>query len=204
MKVALALLSSLALAAPALAEPPGLTQPSPRPLDEPLKLSRRSENLATGFTLAGIVLPSALIYEGMRESADPRSEDGDGGLTAMGIVLAFPGPAVGHWYAGHLGGIGLLARAVGIPLFLVGDSHLGRIERCGRGEVEASDIYCKDLSRTKGRAYVATGLALTVGSWVYDLITSRREIARFNATRAFVVAPTVLPGGAGAAVAGSF
>jgi hypothetical protein len=180
----------------AFAQPPSATSPV-----ETQTFSEKSETVATGLALAGIVLPSALIYQGYRESMDPRSEDGDGGLMALGIVFALPGPAVGHWYTNHIGTVGLAARAVGVPLFFVGLSHLDHIERCARGELDG--FYCEGLSRTKGRAFVAGGLALTVGSWLYDLITARREVRQHNAARTFTVAPTFIPGGGGVAIAGS-
>lgn len=194
----IALSVSLCASSTVLAEPPGLTSPTPMAQPtEPRTFGQKSETLATGLTLAGIVGPMVLFGSALADI-----ENDDGGATVMTGFLTVGGPAIGHWYSNHVGTYGMIARLVAMGFVGSGYSEYATIKGCKAGTV--ASYFCGDLSVENARLKATVGFAIYTGSWIYDLVTSRREVRRYNAARTFTVAPTLIPGGAGAAVAGTF
>jgi hypothetical protein len=199
MKVIALVLASLSVATPALAEPPGLTPPglTPPPPSEMKTFGSKSETIATGLTVAGTVLPMLLFGAALSDI-----ENDDGGATVTTGLLTVPGPAIGHWYTNHVGTYGMAARLVAMGFVGSGFSDLAALEGCKDGRV--APYYCQDLDRQDAKTMINVGFAIYAGSWIHDLVTSRREVRRYNAARTFAVAPTFAPGATGFAVAGAF
>lgn len=185
----------LVTASIAHAQPPGMSPPL-----ESVVFGEKDETVATGLALGGMVLPVAVIAMGLRDSEG--SEDGDGGLAALGIIAAFPGPAIAHWYTNHVGTVGMAARVVAVPLFFVGLGELQQIQRCARGE--DTGYYCDDIDRSEARRMVTLGATLWAGSWVYDLVTARREVRSWNRARTVHVLPMAGAHTTGLSVGGAF
>src|SRR5690242_12642932 len=72
----------------------------------------KSETVATALAVTGIALPVFAFAQMFR----PGVEAGDGRfmLGTLGAVALLPGPALGHWYTGHVGTYGMLMRFGGI------------------------------------------------------------------------------------------
>jgi hypothetical protein len=200
--VGLVILASLCAASPAFAEPPGLTSPVPSYTSEPTEMQTfggKSETVATGLTLAGIAGPMILFGSALADI-----ENDDGGATVLTGFLTIGGPAIGHWYTNHVGTYGMIARIAAMGFVGSGYSEYATIEGCKKGTV--ATFYCSDLSVGSARTKATLGFAIYGASWIYDLVTSRREVRRYNAKRTFPVVPsiTVTGNGAAATLAGSF
>jgi hypothetical protein len=156
----------------------------------------KSEDVATALTVAGIVVPAALFANGFR----PGVEAGDGQfmLGIVGMIGMIPGPAAGHWYTGHVGTYGMLARFGGYVFMIAGASMIEEANRCARGE-QVSDG-CEGADRNVGRVMVGAGIFAVAGSWAYDILEVRRQA---RASRVQIV-PVIAPGSAGLVLGGSF
>jgi hypothetical protein len=192
----LMLLSSFAAGGAARAQPPGKTRPAPARRDTPPQ--RKSPALAlglgVGFTATGAILMAV-------------DAAGDPDLAPVGFLAMYVGPSIGRWYGGGSAAIGLIARAAGVAVVLSGiddrppdtcipEPELG--EDCS-GENEAQDDYDR---RWRNRFII--GGALWFGSTLYDFIMAPLDAREHNRERGLAIAPTVVPGGAGLALGGSF
>lgn len=160
----------------------------------------RSENVATALTVAGIVVPVALVANMFR----PGVEAGDGQfmigtLALFGLQL---GPSIGNWYARDFGGPGLGVRFAGYVSFLVGLQYFDDAKRCARGEPVEDG--CDGSERTAGKISFALGAWMVAGSWAYDLITSRRSVRLQNRRLRGQLTPIVSSSTAGLAFGGTF
>ncbi len=183
----LASLVSVSVPSGALADPPGLTAPTPAYTTGPTEMQTvggKSETVATGLTLAGIAGPMLLFGAALGDI-----ENDDGGATVMTGLLTVPGPAIGHWYTNHVGTYGMIARLVAMGFVGSGYSEYATIHGCKSGGV--APFYCDDLSVENARLKATVGFAIYGVSWIYDLVTSRREVRRYNAKRTFPVVPSI-------------
>lgn len=169
----------------ASADPVGATDPSPRRPSPIIALS-----LSLGVTAAG----ASLILAG-RES-----ETFDSEIFVVGGGAMLVGPSIGRWYAGIRSGRGLAARGVATAIMLVAivaSEEAGCDEEHGDG--------CPDGPADGGWEPVFyAGAALWVGSSLYDIVRAPLDAREYNRAHSFAVAPTIVPGGAGLTVGGSF
>ncbi len=172
-----------ALGGTASAAPPSETAPV-----EPIVVHIRPakhESTATALTVAGIALPFALTYLTYEPDTDNPMYAPIGGIT--GLIL----PAAGHWYAGRVGTYGMLMRLGGLTVAMVGLQYLDDAKRCDRGEQVPDGCFASD--RTVGRVTLGVGLATWAGSWVYDIMSARREVRRHNQRTTVQLVPMVGP-----------
>jgi hypothetical protein len=94
-------------------------------------------------------------------------------------------PAMGHWYGGEIGGIGIAIRAVGALCF-------------------ATTIHTQPSDSDPQPGGLFAGLGLIAAGAIYDIATSGDSVRRWNAARG--ITPTVVRVDHGAAigVAGRF
>jgi hypothetical protein len=161
-----------------------------------ITVHRKDPNKATMLTGLGIAVPAAILTLGVTTDID------EGGTAGVGFMLGWIMPAAGHWYAGRVGTYGIVARLGGISLFMAGLSEIDDAKQCARG-IEVSDG-CDGVSRGVGRAGVALGAGLYVGSLVYDVVSSRGEVRESNARHRVQVAPLMMKGSTGLALSGAF
>lgn len=179
----------------AWAEPPGATTPIDKPMEVHVRPPKR-ESTATALTLAGIVTPLVLTYLTYEPNTDNPMYAPIGGIT--GLVL----PALGHWYSGRVGTYGMLMRLGGLTLAVVGLQYLDDADRCARGEQVPDGCFAND--RSVGRVSVALGLATWAGSWVYDVVSARREVRRYNRRTTVQIMPMLARDTTGLAIGGAF
>jgi hypothetical protein len=173
----LALVVALTLGAvrPVYAEPPGLVPPL-----ETRAFDQKSQAVATGLTLVGIVAPIGIMALGT-------TNIDEGGVFGLGMIASIPGPAMGHWYTNHVGTYGMLGRFVALSTILAGINEIADAKRCARGEQVADG--CDGVSRGVGRGMIGVGAALYASSWAFDFVTSRSEVRRWNALRTIQLKP---------------
>ena len=189
------LLALLLAATTAWADAPGATPTMDRPMTVHIRPPKH-ESTATVLTLAGIAAPFVLTYLTYERNTDNPMYAPIGGIT--GLVL----PAMGHWYAGRVGTYGMLLRLGGLMSAVVGLSYLDDADRCDRGE-QVSDG-CAPSNRTTGRVAIAIGLATWASSWVYDVVSARREVRRYNRRTTVQIMPILAPNTSGVAIGGAF
>src|SRR5689334_4975816 len=102
---------ALGVMRPAHAEPPGMAPPL-----ETRTFQQKSETVATGLTLLGIVAPVGIMALGT-------TNIDEGGLFGIGVIASIPGPAMGHWYTNHVGTYGMLGRLVALSTVMAGFSE---------------------------------------------------------------------------------
>jgi len=175
--------------------PPGAAPPNDRPMEVHLRPPKR-ESTATVLTLAGIAIPFALTYLTYEPNTDNPMYAPIGGLT--GLVL----PAMGHWYVGRVGTYGMLMRLGGLMFAMVGLSYVDDADRCARGERVPDGCFANN--RTVGHVSIGLGLATWVGSWVYDVMSARREVRGFNRRTTVQIMPMFKRDTTGIALGGAF
>ncbi len=186
---------ALLAVAPASAAPPGETAPVDKPMVVHLKPAKRAST-ATALTLVGIATPFLLTYLTYEPNTDNPMYAPIGGIT--GLVL----PAMGHWYTGRVGTYGMLIRLGGLVIAGVGLSYLDDADRCDRGE-QVTDG-CQANARTIGRVSLGLGLATWASSWVYDVISARREVRRYNQRTTVQIMPMLAHDTTGVTIGGAF
>jgi len=179
----------------AWAEPPGATEPIDKPMVVHVRPPKH-ESTATVLTLAGIATPFVLTYLTYEPDTDNPMYAPIGGLT--GLVL----PAIGHWYSGRVGTYGMLMRLGGLMSAVIGLQYLDDADRCARGEQVADGCFASD--RTVGRVAIGLGLATWAGSWVYDVLSARREVRRYNRRTTVQIMPMLARDTTGVAIGGAF
>jgi hypothetical protein len=160
----------------------------------------KHEGVATALTVTGIVVPAVLFANMFRPGI--HAGDGQFMLGTLGAVMLIPGPALGHWYANRFGGRGMLTRFGGVVLAVTGASFIEDARRCARGEVVPDG--CQGGDREIGIGLAAVGIGAVVTSWAYDLMTSRREVRRYNERRRVHVAPFASRTSSGLALGATF
>lgn len=183
----------LANLAVAHAQAPGESAP---PTPQEITLHKKDPNKATLLTALGVAVPGTLFVLGARTESD------DMGPMLMGLWGGFVLPAAGHWYTNHIGTYGMLARMGGVVFFMTGVSEIDDAKKCARG-IEVTDG-CDGVSRGVGRAAIGLGVSLYVGSLVYDVISSRREVREYNSHHKIQVIPTMTQSSTGLALGGTF
>ena len=188
------LLLVLAGTATASAAPPSETAPREDMVVhvEPQK----SETTATLLTAAGIAVPIALTYLTYEPDTDAPMYAVIGGTT--GLLL----PSIGHWYSGRFGTYGLVMRLTGLMFTMVGLDYLDDADRCDRGE-QVTDG-CDPDNRAIGRVSLGLGIATWAGSWVYDVLSARREVRRYNERTTVRLTPLLARDATGVSISGAF
>lgn len=190
----LVLLSSIAAAGEAGAQPPGKTQPGRAKETPPRRKSPAlALGLGVGVTGAGFALSVAAAS---RHSPDPTPL-----MLAVGVT--YIGPSIGRWYGGGSAAIGLLTRAAGIGLIGWGIAEDYPIDDCypdTPGDCDGHDRAVTERDR-KVKTLFFTGAALWIASSVYDFVQAPLDARAYNRERAVTVAPTVVSGQGGGALA---
>jgi len=144
----------------------------------------RNPKVATGLSIAGSVAGPVMMWAGI--------ESDQGGLVLAGAGTVVLGPSLGEWYSGKPVTIGMGLRAAGSVAFLKG----------------AIDTICFDdpCTATSGSdtALMALGGAALVGGTLYDIFDAAPSARSWNAEHHIEVAPTMVKGAPGLAVAGEF
>lgn len=178
----------------ASAEPPSESAPI-APMEVQVR-PPKSETTATALTLAGIALPFAATYM----MYEPHTDNPV--WAPYGLILGLTLPAAGHWYSGRIGGYGMLIRLGAFTTAMVGYSFVDDAKRCARGEQVPDG--CQAGDREIGYAAIGIGIAAWASSWVYDVMSARREVRRHNERAKVQLVPMVVRGASGVAVGGSF
>ncbi len=179
----------------AWANPPNATPPIDQPMVVHVR-SQKHESTATLLTLAGIAIPFVLTYLTYEPNTDNPVYAPIGGLTGLAL------PAMGHWYSGRVGTYGMLLRLGGLMSAMVGLSYLDDADRCARGEQVTDGCHAND--RSTGRIAIGIGLATWASSWVYDVLSARREVRRFNRRTTVHIMPIFARETTGVSLGGSF
>ena len=177
-----------ALTSAAAAQAPGQTPPA-------TTAAVREKNpsdavlISVGTTLAGFALTAA--------------SEGNGGLFLLGFGTMYVGPSTGQWYAGRLGGIGLVTRTLGGVLFLSGFSKIDAQQGndcLGYTDQECADAEARWHHEEKvGEYLLYTGAGLWVGSTLFDFVMAHRAATAWNREHQLSIAPALMPAAGGRA-----
>jgi hypothetical protein len=162
---------------------------------------RKSPNVATGLAYAGTFAAPALSLVTLTLDMDSPSQRRVG-YTLIGAeaVLMVIGPSAGHWYSGRFTSPGLAIRAGSAAV--LGAGFVGLVH-CVSPDV--------DCGRRDAASYATIGLlgigtaGMILGS-LLDTMDASHAARRWNREHGLdaVIAPTVMPSGAGLALAGQF
>lgn len=164
--------TATALAQPALtplAAPASPAAPAPQE-----STGDKDPGVATLLSIAGTVVPSALVLSAAG------TENGSAGLFLAGLLGMELGPSLGHWYAGDYLTAGLGMRAGGTALLVVG---LGEALQC----LDVNDGSC----HSGGEAPLLIGAGLFVTGSIYDIATAGRAANQWNKEH-LRLAPTMI------------
>jgi hypothetical protein len=146
-------------------------------------LPERSETVATSLSVAGTLVPIAMMVPVASAVFDGPIQLGDratiGLLVAGGAGLVI-GPSLGNAYAGHPLTKGLALRAGGAALFALGTGSL------------VSTLFDGSNDPAMPLALCLTGVGLVVAGAVSDIASAGDDARRFNARHALQLAPTVI------------
>ncbi|HEY5922809.1 MAG TPA: hypothetical protein VIV11_14120 [Kofleriaceae bacterium] len=181
----------LALSSSAAAQAPGDTAPlSPAPASPPAREKNPTTAMALsiGTTMAGFAVLAA--------------SEGEESAVVIGIGGMYLGPSTGQWYAGRIGGIGLVSRAVSAYLIVRGVSQLdhGGHDCLGLTDAEcdvAEESWARESNHAE--ALIWTGVGLWVGSTIYDFVMAGRATDAWNRKHAVTLAPMAMRTSAGRA-----
>jgi hypothetical protein len=192
----LALCGFLSVAGPARAEPPGTSVPEPAPKEA--RRPRKSPPIALGVSLGVMGLGAGMLALGVAADSDA--------VATAGAAAAFVGPTVGRLYAGKLALGGLLVRTIGVGVIIHGAHERVTPDKCVPEEgidCTRADKAAADRER-RGNRIMYAGAALLVGATLWDIVWAPLDAREFNRAHALAIAPTLMPGGAGLALGGSF
>ncbi len=154
--------------------------------------SRKSPAVALAWSAGLTAAGGAIVLGGV-------ATDEDAWGLVLGVPVLFFAPAFGRGYAGGNIVPGLLIRgATGlVALHVIKENILQCTDACAPGE---------DPTRLEGepKAVVYTLGGIFLASAIYDVVRAPLDAREFNRAHGFAVAPTVMPGGAGLALGGSF
>ena len=193
MTRALTVVVLLALSSAALAQAPGETVAQPLPAALPSGPHKDPVNavaLSIGTTLAGTVLVMGAASEG----------SGTGAL--LGLAGMYIGPSTGQWYAGRVGGIGLASRALAAVLIVKGFTKADQqgYDCLGYTDAECAAAEARwDHDAKVGETMIWSGLALWVGSSVFDVVMAHRATTAWNRDHQLSLTPTLMPATGGRA-----
>jgi pimeloyl-ACP methyl ester carboxylesterase len=176
---------SLAQAQPGTTAPTSVTAPTP---SGSRKTPATAMALSIGTTLAG----TAAIL----------ASDGNETVILLGAGAMYVGPSTGHWYAGRVGTIGLVSRAAGAVLIYKG---FGLLDQQGYDCLGYTDAECReaearwDREAKRGGVMFYSGLALWIGSSVFDVVMAGHAANAWNREHNLVVTPTMMPAAGGRA-----
>jgi hypothetical protein len=185
----LTILASLVLLAGTAAAQPSVAPPSGTPVREPKpRYPSTARYWSLGATLGPVAAGAAMLGFG---------SDGTqyGGVVIMatgGVV----GPAMGLWYAGHGGGVGLLARGASAAVFLGGLFFYVIIR--ADDDCDPDGPPCEIPlpgeagERRKALAVAAIGAAGMLASFIYDTREAGRIVERNNRAHRLTVTPAML------------
>ncbi len=181
--VAAAVVTTLAIAAPARAQPGNYAlQPAPA-----RQVDTVDENVALGLSLGGTAASWALLIAG--------AEAENGGLATIGLAGTIFAPSFGHWYAhdGLTRGLGM--RLVGMAAGVVAVSiAIG----------DAFDEQNNSDDTTAG-GLLLVGAGLYIAGTVDDIATASSAARKYNSRfQDITLAPTANPHGGGFALLGRF
>lgn len=187
--------AALLLPTTALAQsaPPAVPAALPAPTDTAEVSARTALGLSVGVTLAGAGLVGLgwhALNSGSAPGAVPEV------LLGAGVAAVGLGPTVGHWYAGRVMTRGLATRLAGTAVALGGAALL---------IVDSACDHCDHADVAPGDVLMGLGIAAIVVGTVDDIVSAPGAARRKNAAeRRVTVTPTLSPGRAGLAVAGTF
>jgi hypothetical protein len=170
-------------AAPSTFGRPSQSEPASPPRSEALTGRKLSEGVALGLSLGATLASWSLIVFNV---SDARGET----LATIGLVGAFLGPSVGHWYRGAPLTRGMLPRAAGIAAVLT-------------GLVLSRD--CEWESCTSREYMILGGIAAYLAGTIDDIVTAPLRVREHNRRLSEVsLTPMVTPRGGGIAFGGRF
>jgi hypothetical protein len=172
--------ASLAISSSAFAQAPGEIQPLAQP-GQPRKDPTVAVVLSVGATVAGFAMVAS------------SASSSNGGLTTLGIVGMYFGPSAGQWYAGSVGGIGLVSRAVAAIAIIKGVDMMDQSAEidCFPGDNCSGLTDEANRLERRGAYYFSGGLALWGASTLYDFVAAHRAASRWNREHALTVVPIV-------------
>lgn len=159
---------------------------TPPPSSEP-----KSPGKALAWSAGLSALGSVLLVGGLATDRE-----------AAGVFLGTPilifGPAIGRGYAGGPVFPGLLIRGVSgaAAMFVLQANLLQCTDECG----DEDPTYLEG----DARIVVYSAATIMVASAIYDTVRAPLDAREFNSAHELAVAPTLMPDGAGLAVAGQF
>ena len=162
------------------------------PFETPPRSSEpKSPGKALAWSAGLTALGSAVLVGGL-------ATDREAAGVFIGTPILLFGPAIGRGYAGGPIFPGLLIRGVSgvAAMFVLQENILQCTDECG-GE---------DPTYLEGDAKIVvySAAAIMVASAVYDTVRAPLDAREYNRAHGFAVAPTLMPGGAGLALGGTF
>jgi hypothetical protein len=189
----------LAVAHPAFASPPSMTDPvvTPTPPPKESNVAPRNPRTATALAVVGALLGPAMMMSATKLENNGQNEKAANALGLGGAFVMLVGPSWGHWYGGKAltGGLGL--RALGMGMVMVGAVMM---VSCIFDEGDCPEETAAGLLFLGGSGSYVAGT-------VWDLATAAKQVRKWNAEHVSVTPMAMRTdrgAAAGLALSGSF
>lgn len=140
---------------------------------------RKDESTAFALSATGTLISTVLLAQ-----AAHTQSDGYFHAAALGLAIA---PSLGHWYAGEYLSGGMVARAGGAALVVIGSQIDGCEDACDAG-----------------MALMMGGAATFVAGVLWDVATAPKAARSWNKRHEISITPSLTSDGGGLSLGGSF